>query len=45
VNELRMKFNVGGEWVGTTINHPVTHGIYKLYSYFPFFLFFFFFYF
>jgi hypothetical protein len=39
VNELRMKFNVGGEWVGTTINHPITIGICKLYSYFPFILF------
>jgi hypothetical protein len=39
VNELTMKFNVGSEWVGTIINHPITDGIYKLYVYFPVILF------
>jgi hypothetical protein len=46
VNQLTMKFNVGNEWVGTTINHSITKGIYKLYYYlfsFYFILFFFFF--
>jgi hypothetical protein len=36
VNELTMRFNVGSENVGTTINHPITNGIYKLYFYFCF---------
>jgi hypothetical protein len=47
VNGLTMKINKGVVgWVGTTLNHPITLGIYKLYFYFYFyFVFYFYFYF